>query len=278
MLNREQIDFFKRNGYILIPNVLKKEEVDYLRNRIMNHINNKDFSNIKTNKVIEDPYELFPDFIGITLKSEVIDVIKCLLGQNPVLMPETAIHIGFYTGWHKDTTNINQAGLNFHESKDYLMVEAGFYLQDNDELGGGLVVMEGSHLTKDPYITGEHYKVNFFERIKNKIFKINEDNRERINPYKHKIVNIPSKAGDLVIFNFKTNHRASRPLNVSIDEIPSEKRKIAFFNAFSINNSTAKEYLEYICNRNEPFYKNIKNRKVDPNLYKLSKDSKFEII
>lgn len=258
-----QKQFFSDKGYLIVPNVLSTEEVAFMRKRILGIFETGEWkkSAYNTDRVLSDVYNYFPEFIEITLNKKVLQAITNLLGKDPVLMPETAIHYQFYTGWHKDTTTQEQQNLMFHHRPESLMLEAGFYLQDNDEWGGGLTVMEGSHKVPDPFVSGAHYTKTFFERIKNKILNIDDDHRKKINPYNLSVVDIPSKAGDLVIFNLKTNHRATVPVKRDISQLPEQKKKIAFFNAFSVNNDTAKSYFEYICARKEPFYQNLKSRK-----------------
>jgi len=151
ILDPEKINFFRENGYLIVPNVLSDEQVDYLRSRILNIFSSGEWkkSEYNTERVLSDVYNTFPDFINLTLNKTVIEVISSILGSRPVLMPETAIHYKFYTGWHKDTSSQEREGKTFHWNDDALMLQCGFYLQDNDDLGGGLTVMQGSHKTKD---------------------------------------------------------------------------------------------------------------------------------
>ena len=154
------------------------------------------------------------------------------------------------------------------------MLEAGFYLQDNDKYGGGLTVMEGSHKTQDSFVNSA--KESFIGKVKRKLLPPSEMNDDFINPFHHKIIDIPSKAGDLVIFNFKTNHRATRPSVCKIADIPKNKEKLAIFNAFSINNETAQEYLNFIYSRPEPFYQYLRNR--IPSIYLINKAKELNFI
>ena len=58
---------------------------------------------------------------------------------------------------------------------------------------------------------------------------------------------IPSKAGDLVIFDFRLDHKASWPIRPG--EVPLEKKKLALFAACTANNEHAQSYLRYIKQR-----------------------------
>ncbi len=277
MLSQEEITSFRENGYLLIPAVLTKDEVDHLRKRILGIFSSGEWkkSEFNTERVLSDVYNTFPEFLDITITKKIVGIIVDLLGTKPVLMPETSIHYKFYTSWHKDTTSQEKAGNQFHYKKEALMLEAGFYLQDNtNDYGGGLTVMPGSHKTSDNF-TLERPERNLFQKIKNKIAEAPEEKDEYVNPHRHKILDIASKAGDLVIFNFLTNHRATLPKVCKTDEVPYEKQKLAFFNAYSINNATANEYYNYIKSRTEPFYKYLNIRKPNSEILKKAQDLDF---
>ncbi len=275
-LSAEQLDLFKQKGYLLVPNVLTKEEVALLRKDILAIFKSGDWkkSPYNTNTVLSDVYGSFPGFLDVTLSRKVLSIVKSILGENPVLMPETGIHYKLYSGWHKDTTSQEKAGHDFHWKPEALMIEAGVYLQDNNELGGGLTVMEGSHMTKDVF--KEEHVPGFFEKIMNRISPPTQEQIDKkMNVHKLPIIDIPSRAGDLVIFNFLTNHRATLPKKCSIADIPADQEKLALFNAFSVNNATADEYIKYIQSRPEPFYQYVSKRKITPELVNKAKELGF---
>lgn len=276
MITEEQKKHFKDKGFLLVPGILSNEEVTFLRKRILQIFNSQDWkiSPYNTERVLSDVYNTFPEFLDITLTEKIISIIRSLLGTQPVLMPETSIHYKFYTGWHKDTTSQEKAGHRFHLKPESLMLESGFYLQDNDEYGGGLTIMPGSHKTTDNFINPRPEK-SFLEKVKTKLAESSEEKDPYINPHKHQIYDVPSKAGDLVIFNFLTNHRATLPKVCKTDEVPYEKHKLAFFNAYSINNTSANEYFEYIKSRPEPFYKYLNGRKPNNEILKKAHDLDF---
>ncbi len=267
MLSLEQVKSFNEIGFIRIPNVLSNQHVDELRKKIRSIFGTNDWqkSPHNTNQVLSDVYNYFPELLNQTLSETVAEIVKDLVGENPILMPETAIHYSFYTSWHKDTTSLERAGNNFHLKPDFNMIQVGFYLQDNDKYGGGLTVMPKSANDNDPFVDPKANEFSLINRIKNKLGLYREEKNSKINPQGRKIIDIESKAGDLVIFKFKTNHRASFPKKpITLEQIPDEKKKIAFFNAFSVNNETANDYLNYIYSRPEPFYQNLKSRTFHP--------------
>ena len=279
-LSKAQIQSFKENGYLIIPNVLSADQIQFLRKRIMAIFETGEWkkSPYNTEKVLSDVYNTFPEFIDITLNETVIEAIRSLTDGTPVLIPETSIHYKIYTGWHKDTSSQEKAGKSFHWKENALMLECGFYMQDNDPvLGGGLTVMQGSHNTKDNLIDESSYELSFMDKVKIKLGIYREDNNSKLNPNKHKVVDVPSKAGDFVIFNFRTNHRATTPKGIKITEVPVERSKLAFFNAFSVDNETVTEYLDFIKSRKDPYYQSLKTQQPSPHLIETAKKLNFKL-
>lgn len=278
-LSEEQVNFFHENGYLLVPNVLSKEEVTWLRTRMLNILGSGDWkkSPYNTEKVIATVFDTFPEFIEPILNEKAIEAVRSVLKNTPVLMPETAIHYKVYTGWHKDTTCIEKAGESFHQQEEAMILECGYYLQDNNELGGGLTVMPGSHKHSDYFVDWTAPKLSFFGRLKRKLGLYNEEKDTRVNPNAHTIVDIPSKAGDLVLFNMKTNHRATIPKNGNLLTVPDEKSKLAIFNAFASDNAAAHSYYKYISSRTEPFYQSLAHRTPNAELNAVAEKLRFKV-
>jgi hypothetical protein len=148
-----------------------------------------------------------------------------------------------FGGWHKDTSSQERVGHTFHWDRDYLMVEAGFYLQDNDtEFAGGLDVEPGSHDRPDEYV---HPKPRWFiTRVLRRLTGKRDDESKNA-------LSIPSKAGDLVIFHFRINHRATQPKNHAF---PLDKQKMAIFIGCSRNNSHVASYHDFTVTRSDGAY------------------------
>ena len=278
-LTERQINDFNEKGFLVVPNLLSTEEVQHLRTRILEIFESGEWqkSEFNSSEVLAEVYNYFPEFIDISLKKEVIEVLTDLCKSEPVLMPETGIHYRVYSGWHKDTSTMQKSGETFHLNDDCLLLQCGFYLQDNTEkYGGGLTVMEASHKTTDSFISSnmEH---TILDKIKIKTGLYSEEKNRKINPHKHRIIDIPSKAGDFVIFNMRTNHRATNPANGIPETVPVEFSKLALFNAFTADNFSAEEYFRYISTRPEPFYQSLKKRTLNEKLNEAASRLKFKL-
>lgn len=280
MLTAEQKAFFFENGYISIPNVLSPEIVAELRSKILTIFKTNDWKKVEynTEQVLCNIFNSYPEFVDVVLNKTLIDAVQSLLNSTPVLFPETAIHYKFYTGWHKDSTSIEKSGEKFHLNENAMFLQCGYYLQDNNELGGGLTVMPKSHQTTDNFINPNSYSLSILDRIKLKLGSYSDEKNIRLNPNKHSVVDVPTKAGDLVIFNFKLNHSATFPKKIKPESVPFEQSKIAVFNAFSNDTENANKYFDFITKREEPFYQSLKEYKPSQELLNTAEKLNFKVV
>ena len=263
MLTTDDKKFYEENGYLIVKNILTKDQVAFLRKRALDIFSSDEWkvNGSNTNKTLVDPYKDFPDIMNVTLTKNIVDTAKFLSGEEHlVLIPETAIMKGFYPRWHKDTTTPEKYGHTFHLRPDFNVIRCGFYLQDNNEYGGGLSVFAGSHKVSD-YLTGEFPERTLLSRIKNRLTPNAEEKNKFLNPYHLKLVDIPSKAGDLVFFNFKTIHKGTIPKSQRIGDVPLDMTKIALFDIFGANNEATKQYIDFLKTRPEAIYSFAKNPK-----------------
>jgi ectoine hydroxylase-related dioxygenase (phytanoyl-CoA dioxygenase family) len=166
------------------------------------------------------------------------------LGEDFVFLPEMSAHHGGYGDWHKDTTSQERAGLRFQWEPEYLMVEAAFYCQDNTEaFGGGLEVIRASHRTPDRYL--DVIDRNVFDKVRTKLkaMKILPTQRGEL---------LPTRPGDLLLFDFRLDHRASP----ASKPVPKEHEKYAIFFACARNTKQVRQYVDYIKSR--PDYQFLK--------------------
>jgi hypothetical protein len=139
------------------------------------------------------------------------------------------------------------------------MIRCGIYFQDNDEHGGGLSVFAGSHKTPDNFL-GKFPERTLYTRILNKIIPQKDENSKFLNPLKLKLVDIPSRVGDMVVFDFKTAHRGTLPKSQRIGDVPPEKTKLAIFDIFGVNNEFTQKYVDFLKTRPEGVYGFAKDR------------------
>jgi hypothetical protein len=253
-LPAEQMEEYRREGFVTIPGVLSPERISELRDfftrlfaRKPEHKGDQSAALLPEGRgggVRHDIFSRYEQLRFLLADPHLLGSLRSILGDDFVFLPEMAAHDSRYGGWHKDTTPIERAGLDFHKQPDFKMVQCAIYLQDNDEYGGGLDVERGSHT--EPDRTPPAPKVTFLDRVGYKLGLKRQAGKpvERTqvdDPY-----SVPNKAGDLVIFNVLLNHQATQPTACGTHEIPPDRRKFAMFFVASSNNEHARSYLEFI--------------------------------
>lgn len=254
MLTRQERKQFEKDGYLLIPGVLTPEQVRSLREFFKPKFNlppdqrapgDSYGDDRHKNYRLYDIYNRYPELRWLLFHERVLTILKSLLGEDCVEIPECSVALNSFGGWHKDTSSLERAGYRIHYRRDFLMVGLAYYLQDNtEEYGGGLDVEPGSHREpRDKYIEGLP-RPGLARRAWRKLGRVvglggagsQESGANRV-------VSIPSRAGDLVIFRFRLNHRATlaqQPV------LPEGREKIAIFDTFSRNRPYVREYLDFM--------------------------------
>jgi ectoine hydroxylase-related dioxygenase (phytanoyl-CoA dioxygenase family) len=251
-LTAEQISAFDRDGYTIVREALDPDGAAELRRELeelfatstpqRGDIDAPPTAGMRGGGVRVDLFSRYPQFREVFAQPKVLGALRSLLGEDFVLFPEVVAHDSRYGGWHKDTTPLERAGERFQWEPEFRIVECAFYTQDNNEYGGGLDVVPGTH--HDPDTTPAAPKVTLLDRVMWKLgrprLKAN-DNFER-----EGAISVPSVAGDLVIFHFRLDHRASQPRNMRADQIPPDQRKLALFFSAGANNELSRRYRSYL--------------------------------
>jgi hypothetical protein len=274
MLTEKEIEQFHRDGYIRVPNILSAEQIEGLRSFLRPKFDAPPAERFDgdTDHILFDVFNHYAEMRWLLFHEPSIRVIKSLLGEDYALLRETSVHYNNYGSWHKDTSSQEKVGHLFHRADDYLMVEVAYYLQDNtEELGGGLDVEPGSHRQPDPFLKSQSKLYETLEQsIVNRAWQRITGHRNE--PIKN-FVSVPSRAGDLVIFDFRINHRASQPRKLSAAK---ERGKLAIFLACSRNNAHVKAYHDFIGSR--PDYAYLKEFSYSPELLKQAEGAGLNLV
>lgn len=241
VLTEAQLAQFRSDGYTMVPGVISPDEVSRLRVFLQDRFDGQKGVNDGGVGRILDTFFNFEDMAPCwsALNDTAVECLRSLLGDGFVIFPACSVHDSGFGIWHKDSTSFEQRGWQFHREPDYLMVQVAIYLQDNGrEYGGGLSVVPGSHRQqRDRAVT-----VGDPRSLRNRIARrLANEIRDR------RSVDLPSKAGDLLMFDFRLDHRATKP-TCSPASIPSAQRKFALFFPGSANNKHALAYKEYLGN------------------------------
>ena len=242
-MTQEQRSRFNRDGYLIVPSVLSGGQVERLRTffRPMFDRPPAERHPGDTDHILFNIFVRYPEVRWLLFHRAALQALRSLLGDDLVLLRESAAHLNHFAPWHKDTTAQERAGYRFHLERDYLMVEAGYYLQENSvERGGGLDVEPGTHLEPDTRLSPP--RRSLAERAWHRL-------RGRTRPERPPLA-VPTKPGDLLIFDFRLNHRASVPSR----EPTPEHEKMAIFMAWSTNSRHVASYHEFIGSRRDYAY------------------------
>jgi len=233
------ISQYHKDGFIRIPGVLTPEQVSWLRSFALERFNKPSNERYPgdLDPVLFDPWNRYPELRFLLFLEPKVNILKKLLGEDYVILADSAIHRGYFAGWHKDSTNLERAGYRFHYEPDYRMVVTAYYLQDADPVfGGGLDVEPGTHVENhDKFFRAE--KPGTIQKLFNKFVP-----PKTKDPLVKRIHSIPSKAGDLIIFNFRLTHRATPNTAEDRSLAPT---KLGIFQTYSANNRHVESYKRF---------------------------------
>lgn len=177
MLNNEQINYFHQFGYILLRDVFTLHEVEKLRSACK--LQGK--GDVLGRK----------EFEYILLDDRIVNPLKQLLGKDIIYFGESNVSVGFRSRhMHNDSKNDD-----FDFSKPYPAVRVGLYLQDHENFSEGLKLRPGSHKKYCIDKNGVKRAFNFWKRTRNLSAL-----------YTGRSINVPSRPGDLLIWNLRTHH------------------------------------------------------------------------
>lgn len=292
MLSQEQIKNFHEQGFAVVPGVISPAQVVSLRETLARVFSQPSVPG-DTLSIKNDVFARHPELWWMLVDPRILSSLRSLLGDDFVYFPESAAHDHSFGGWHKDTTTGEQAGKDFHLQPDFLMVQTGFYLQDNGPYGGGLDVIPGSHLQPDTYVS-KYPGSDVAWRIEQVKLRAESAGRSLLRPLKRALTGaprpmaqpirtrnessrpgaytVPSQAGDLVIFHVRLDHKASWPEKTPI---PPDRRKMAIFTVCSRNNRHVDTYRRFLHRRAEYLY--LKDHAYPPDLLKLASEHRITL-
>ena len=302
---------FDNNGFAIFENVLTPEELATFRKECESLIKQRKIVSQGDNDHIRNNILVRSDIIkNIFLQEKVINVIKHICGEGFCILPEISIMRSQYGGWHKDTTSVELFGYDFHKKPDFKVVNVAIYMQENSDFGGGLDVVPGSHKSDDSFV--EYYrkqanispvKKSSIDLVKsgmnnvkaifkdflrnNKLLPAKYLRRENVVKADYPLdssdrragkYKIHSKAGDLVIFDLRLDHKASWPkMEFDPESVPT---KYAFFAICGVNNEATVEYRNYLLKRSETqeAYEYLREYKISQSLSDFASKNDIRIL
>ena len=204
MLTVEQTDFYEQNGYLMVEDVITKDQLNKLQDITYDFIEssrqvteNDDVFDLDEGHSAETPrltriklpHKQDKYFDEILKNSGVTEVLRDLLGDNATLLTSKlntkAPGGGMAVEWHQDWA--------FYPHTNDSLLAFGLMLEDVNLENGPLQVIPGSH--KGPVLSHHH----------NGIFcgAINPDDPDF---QREKIVTLTGKAGSMTVHHARTLH------------------------------------------------------------------------
>ena len=282
-MNFTNTSSYEKNGFVIIKNVIPRETISGLRDKLMSQVPPNFFGHKENDYVI-----LNPELYKYQFDKKLIKALKSIFGHDIYLINDfdLQINIAEYSddvaGWHTDSNSEQARYVPYLHYNNYQFCKVGIYLQDNSiEFGGGIDVEIGGHRS---------YK-NTNNRILNLIlYRID---RLFLSKFRKRI-RVPIEAGDCVIFDSRLPHASSKPL-VAKEKIPLENKKITLYydvagnivdaerfylnsciRVFTEDESSSKFYTSYLRyyfpnSYPEPYIKSV-NKISGLHIYSLSQD------
>jgi len=242
---------FEDKGFVVIENLLKKNQLKKLRDIINNHFNNVD-KRMETLSFFEKNSDLY----SLQFNKDIIKICKEIFGEKFVINNSIQIQYNMfgindkYLGWHIDCGHeYSSSNYNHLYNKNYRFAKIGIYLQDNTEdFGGGIDVINKSHKVfklKSKFLTRIYFRILLYYL-------------KSVKPHKY---TLNTKAGDAVIFDSRLMHRSTINLKTKSDTTGAlrnynhdfENSKISIY--WSMGNKFSDEYFkrDMIERANEEF-------------------------
>jgi hypothetical protein len=200
--------YFK-NGFIIIEDILNKDEILKLREDLYVYFSDKPDENS-----LYIDYFLESGLASLFFRKKLLKKLKLIFGNELVFINDFNLQYNAFDnsgpteGLHVDCNSEFSPKSKYLFKKDYMFAKVGLYLQDNtDQNGGGIDVVVGSHKvwTRFPFSILNYIFSRFYLRL----YKTN--NKKRIK--------VPIKSGSAVVFDSRLLHSSSKPNNIEFNKI-----------------------------------------------------------
>lgn len=260
------IQEFETQGYTIVRNVVPAHEIVRLR-KVFDEMcltlggdKKKKSHDLMLTQALDD----VTDLQSYLFTGEVKRVLSELLGPSIWCLPESLLHCNRYFDWHKDSTVMDLHAIDFHQKTESTIVQLGLYFQDNTPAGGGIYLTRGSHRIPDRFVLNEN--VHIVNRVLQHVMgcSLNQKIERNESPFAPDI-----KAGDVILFDYRLDHRASFIRNIWGKPQKQECTKYAVFSQFSANEKLLRSYLEAIRINPGPYADFLKTYRLSDSLRSL---------
>ena len=260
---------FQEKGYALFPGVISRERALEIRKFLLGEFE-REFPNENYDEadIIFDHLRKFPNLLDTITHPRMVEALKVILGDKIVLMPPASCIRNSFWNLHTDVTTMTSQGYLVAQRPDFTGVAVAIYLQDNDEQGGGMFVVPGTHKLKEDPLVEQKLRlkgigVPFIHRILRRLTNNRFPRYEDFSAYEKGGIDIPSKMGDALVMDMRLLHRGAQPR-------PGVKKKRTKLGIFTTVTAPGEEdYLDYwmeylLSDHDHPFHYLKEDRNIDP--------------
>ena len=237
---------FDKHGYIHVRDVIDATTVAELRTVFLEALAKQG------TRLLVDSAIQFPRMRELLRRPKLMNTLTAILGKPFLVLPPTSVDHNRFGQFHTDTSGAEMTGWTFHKDPDFRAVVLGLYLQDNNDYGGGLRVVPGTHREPDVFVSmlkkkhevraavDRSWVRSFLKRVsRGRLFTWRDDALENV-PNQ---IDVPTKAGDALMWDMRLVHRAS-PQKIEGEAIPGGK--VALFYVLGTDNAATRKWLEYL--------------------------------
>ena len=239
------VDNFDENGFALIKGALERDVVSRLRELCLT-----EFSRAGVNTITDALIKL-PEIRSILDVASLRTALKTILGPKFTVLPPSSIDRNRFGLFHTDTSSAEIAGYTAHKYPEFRVIVLGVYLQDNNQYGGGLRVVPGSHLKPDIYVKALSRKMQIRKEVDKSPFRLLLKRLSKGRWFGWHVkefedvpgqIDVHSRSGDVLMWDMRLFHRAS-PATVLGEGVKGGK--IAIFFVLGRDNHISRSWFKY---------------------------------
>ncbi len=203
-LSSEDVERFRREGYLRIPNVFSPNEIEQVREAIRGLGKNPKlvFSARDATK-FRGSLHNYRGLASFPFDGRILDVVRSVLGDSAAYFGDSSVQMGQGPrGLHRDNIHrFNPLGPDWEG--DYPLVRLGVYFGEFDRDSGGLKLVPRSHRPLVPFLPLRLQKLlNRGTRFLTPPFRL----ARGVIAIVQGGVDVPSHTGDLLIWSFRLLH------------------------------------------------------------------------
>jgi len=227
MSKYEKKDSFEKYGFRIVRGILNPEEIIEIRKKIDEVYlkSEKKYFKYSNRYLLSDAFlenkELSFIYQQIMFNEKVVSSLKEALGNDMTYFSDINLQRNMFGGWHTDVDSEKRSPYLLDDN--YRFAKCAMLLQDNTkEFGGFVDVLPKSHVHYKNLLKVNRNPIKIFKQVYSGLLL---ELKIKFFPF-----TVPAKAGDLVFFDYRLLHSATKPRAIeNWKNIPSDRTKYMFY-------------------------------------------------